>query len=472
MFVCRDRELRELQLRYEGDAFECVIIYGRRRVGKTSLINEFCKDKEVIFFPALKETVQGNLEVLSEAIQEYKDPDATSSITYKSFQDAFQEIGRIADEKRIVFVIDEFPYLAKADDTITSRLQHLIDHHWKNGKMFLIICGSSVSFMEDEVLAYESPLYGRRTGQIRLEPLNYLENAEMNPELDIETKATIYGITGGIPLYTEKLNVQDDIDSALLQNFFNPASYLYEEPENLLRQELREPSVYNSIVKAVADGATKLTEIATKAGIDKSACSTYIKTLINLGIVKKETPAGEKEGNKSIYVIKDNFFRFWYRFVPRNTAAIMTGRIERVYDKAVKQYMHDYMGPIFERMCSEYIQYYMEDLPIELDTLQRWWGADPEKKIAIEIDLIGAPVRENRKQENEYMAVSCKYRNREAKLSDLKDLKEYSRVFNSGAKYHYYIFSAFGFDKDLIEVAAAENVRLITLEEMYNAGPQ
>ena len=137
-----------------------------------------------------------------------------------------------------------------------------------------------------------------------------------------------------------------------------------------------------------------------------------------------------------------------------------------------KQYMHDYMGPIFERMCSEYIQYYMEDLPIELDTLQRWWGADPEKKIAIEIDLIGAPVRENRKQENEYMAVSCKYRNREAKLSDLKDLKEYSRVFNSGAKYHYYIFSAFGFDKDVIEVAAAENVRLITLEEMYNAGPQ
>ena len=468
MFVCRERELKELQSRYEGDSFECMIIYGRRRVGKTALINEFCKDKETIFFPALKETVQGNLEALSEAIQEYKDPDsASSSITYRSFQDAFQEIGRIAENKRIVFVIDEFPYLAKADSTITSRLQHLIDHHWKKGRMFLIICGSSVSFMEDEVLAYESPLYGRRTGQIRLEPLNYLESSKMNPELDAETCALIYGITGGIPLYIDKLNVQKDIDSALLRNFFNPASYLYEEPENLLRQELREPAVYNSIVKAIADGATKLGEIAAKAGIDKSACSTYVKTLINLGIVKKETPAGEKEGSKSLYVIQDNFFRFWYRFVPRNASAIMTGRIERTYEKAVRQYLHAYMGPVFEMMCAEFIRYYMDDLPIELDTLERWWGTDPVRRKAIEIDFIGSPVRENRKMANEYMAVSCKFRNRKASVSDLNDLKEYCSVFDSRAFYYYYVFSAFGFDDALVEVAQTEKVRLVTLEEMY-----
>lgn len=467
MFVCRDRELQELQSRYERGSFECLIIYGRRRVGKTALINEFCKDKDVIFFPALKETVQGNLEAISEAIQTYKDPESISVMTYRSFQDAFQEIGHIAEEERIVFVIDEFPYLAKADKTITSRLQHLIDHSWKDGKMFLIICGSSVSFMEDEVLAYESPLYGRRTGQIHLEPFNYYESSKMNPGLDPETQSLVYGITGGVPLYIEKLNVQNDINQALLHNLFNPASFLYEEPENLLRQELREPSVYNSIVKAVADGATKLGEIAGKAGIDKSACSTYIRTLINLGIVKKETPAKEKEGSKSIYVIQDHFFRFWYRFVPRNTAAIMTGRIVRTYDKAIKPYLHSYMGAVFEKMCMEYIMNYMDDIPIELDTLKCWWGTDPKQKKAIEIDLIGSPVQENKKQSDEFIAVSCKYRNRQASVSDLKDLKDYCAVFNSHAKYHYYMFSAFGFRDDLKEIASDEDVRLIKLEEMY-----
>ncbi|MDO4833713.1 MAG: ATP-binding protein [Bacillota bacterium] len=468
MFVCRDKELEELQYRYDGGKFECMIIYGRRRVGKTALINEFCKDKDVIYYPALKETTQGNLEVLSAAIQEYKDPKAAGNIVYGSFQDAFQEIGRLSEEKRIVFVIDEFPYLAKADQSIASRLQHLIDLSWKNGKMFLILCGSSVSFMEDQVLAYESPLYGRRTGQIKLEPLNYLETSEMNPGLDPETQSLVYGITGGIPLYVEKLDVRSDIDQALLRNLFNPASYLYEEPENLLRQELREPAVYNSVVKAVADGATKLGEIATRAGIDKSSCSTYVKTLMNLGIICKETPANEKEGSKSIYKINDHFFRFWYRFVPRNIAAIQTGRISKIYRTSVKEHLHQYMGTVFEDMCAQYILNYMEELPIELSALKRWWGTDPKEHKAIEIDLIGMPVKENRKRSKEYMAVSCKYRNRPASIADLKELQEYCEVFDSNATYHYYIFSAFGFKEELASLAETEGVKLVSLDDMYH----
>ena len=161
---------------------------------------------------------------------------------------------------------------------------------------------------------------------------------------------------------------------ALLRNLFNPASYLYEEPENLLRQELREPAVYNSVVKAVSDGATKLGEIATRAGIDKSSCSTYVKTLMNLGIICKETPANGKEGSKSIYKINDHFFRFWYRFVPRNIAAIQTGRIAKIYRTSVKEHLHQYMGTVFEDMCAQYILNYMEELPTEISTLKRWWG--------------------------------------------------------------------------------------------------
>ena len=156
----------------------------------------------------MKDTIKGNLETLSAAIQEYQNPGMTERPVYSSFQSALEEIGMIAEKERIVFVIDEYPYLAKSDDSISSRLQHLIDLKWKKGRMFLILCGSSVSFMEDRVLSYESPLYGRRTGQIHLQPMDYRETAAFNPGLDSITNAMIYGITGDIPLYIQQLDVK------------------------------------------------------------------------------------------------------------------------------------------------------------------------------------------------------------------------------------------------------------------------
>lgn len=465
MFFARKKELEELNYRYQNDHFECMIIYGRRRVGKTSLINEFCKDKKVIYFPALKETVQGNLEVLSQAIQTYKDPDALSPVKYDSLQSAFEEIGRIAENERIIFVIDEYPYLAKADPTISSRLQHLIDLHWKNGKMFLILCGSSISFMEDKVLAYESPLYGRRTGQIFLKPMTYKDSAEFTPSLDLQTKAEIYGITGGIPLYIEKLDVKKDLKSALLRNFFNTSSYLFEEPENLLKQELREPAVYNAVIKAVAEGATSLNEISTKTGIQTSTCTTYIHTLVNLGIISKETSFGEKEGRHSIYRITDPFFRFWYRFVPNNMGAVVTGRIERTYDKVIDPYLHDYMGPVFEQMCADYLMMYDDNLPIDLNSIGRWWGTDPKEKKQVEIDLIGSSADTGKQKE--YIAASCKFRNREFTMKDLQELEDYSRIFSDHAIFHYYVFSIGGFKEDVIKTAEKNNIRLVALEDMY-----
>lgn len=465
MFFARKRELEELNYRYQNNHFECMILYGRRRVGKTSLINEFCKDKKVIYFPALKETVQGNLEVLSKAVQTYKDPHAVSSYQYNSFQDAFDEIGRIADEERIIFVIDEYPYLAKADPSISSRLQHLFDLHWKNGKMFLILCGSSISFMEDQVLAYESPLYGRRTGQIFLKPMTYKDSAEFTPSLDLQTNAEVYGITGGIPLYIEKLDVRKDLDSALLRNFFNTSSYLFEEPENLLKQELREPAVYNAVIKAVAEGSTSLNEISTKTGIQTASCTAYIRVLTNLGIITRETPFGEKEGKRSVYRISDPFFRFWYRFVPDNMGAIATGRIQKTYSRVIKPYLHDYMGPVFEQMCSDYLMMYDDNMPIDLNTIGRWWGTDPKEKKQIEIDLIGSSAGAG--SDKEYIAASCKFRNREFTMKDLQELQNYSRVFSDHAVFHYYVFSIGGFKEDVIETAEKENIRLVTLKEMY-----
>ena len=203
----------------------------------------------------------------------------------------------------MVFVFDEDPYLAKAEKSISSRLQHIIDHAWQEGQLYLILCGSSMSFMEYQVLGYESPLYGRRTAQIKVQALTYRETALFHPELSRQDQALLYGITGGIPHYINKLEVENDLDEAILENLFNTSSYLFEETENLLKQELRETAIYNSIISVVAGGASRSNEISTKAGLESGVCAKYLRVLLDLGILKKETPVMEKSGRKTIYLI-------------------------------------------------------------------------------------------------------------------------------------------------------------------------
>lgn len=464
MFYCREQELAKLNRRYTDDQFECVVIYGRRRVGKTAVIKEFCKDKPVIFFSALNATAQENLESLSSAIFEYQHSDLAGSDApvYPSFDAALQEITRLAESQRLIFVIDEYPYLAKAYKSFSSRLQHIIDHTWQNSKLFLILCGSSMSFMEKQVLGYESPLYGRRTAQFKLEALHYREIKAFHPTLSPEQLSLIYGITGGIPHYINKLGVRGDIDAALLENFFEPSAYLFEEPENLLKQELREPALYNSIIAAIAGGASHINEITTKVGIESGKCMKYLTVLLELGILQKETPLTEKPGRKTIYTIKDQFFRFWYRFVPRNMTAISSGRIANVYDRAVKAHLHGHMGLAFEEMCKEYLLYYADNLPIELSDIGQWWGSDKETHKEVQIDIVGCQT-----DSKEYLIGSCKYRNEKIGTDELELLRHYAAVFGKGSKYHYYIFSLGGFTAPLLESGKRGEVTLITLDEMY-----
>lgn len=461
-FYCREEELRKLNKRYHAGDFECIIIYGRRRVGKTTLINEFCKDKPTIFFSALNTTEIENLESLSKSIMNYERPDMDVTPEFKTYDAALDELTALATHERIVFVIDEYPYLAKAKPSISAMLQHIIDHKWNNSKMFLILCGSSMSFMEDQVLGQESPLYGRRTGQFKIAPLDYKESAVFHPDLSNEDNALIYGITGGVPHYINKLGVKESVDEALLDNFFDRSSYLYEEPANLLKQELREPAIYNAIITAIAQGASRINDIALKTGQENSVVSKYLGTLIDLGIVKKETPVTEKIGKKTIYELADNFFRFWYRFVPANMSAIDSGRIQKSYANSIKKNLPDYMGLTFEHMCRDYLLYYEKDLPIELNQVGQWWGTDNKNKKQVQIDIVGTPV-----EGDEYIIGSCKYQNEKIGLDELELIREYAQVFGKGKKYYYYIFSKGGFTEGLIQAKNREEVRLIGLDDLY-----
>ena len=462
MFYCREEELRTMNNRYKKGRFECVVIYGRRRVGKTALINEFCKVKPTVYFSALNASSQENLEALSKAIYTCQNPDSTSTPTYRSYEDALEAITKMAMEKRLVFVIDEYPYLAKAEKSISSRLQHIIDHSWQDSRIYLILCGSSMSFMEYQVLGYESPLYGRRTAQFKIQALTYREITEFHPDLKAADQALLYGVTGGIPHYINKLDVENNLDEALLENLFSTSSYLFEEPENLLKQELREPAIYNSVISAIAAGASRSNEISTKVGLESGVCAKYLKVLLDLGILKKETPITEKPGKKTIYAIDDNFFRFWYRFVPRNMSVISAGRMRLIYEQAVKRFYPDYMGLVFEKMCQEYLLRYAKDLPILLSNLGQWWGTDSKTRREVQIDIVGAPV-----DGNEYLIGSCKYRNEKIGIEELELLRRYAAVFRQNGIFHYYIFSKGGFTPALLEAEMQGEVTLLTLEDLY-----
>lgn len=464
MFYCREEELRIMNRRYEKGRFECIIIYGRRRVGKTALINEFCKGKKTVYFSALNASSQENLEALSKAVYFCKYPEGLRAPVYESYADVLDEITEMAKRDRLIFVIDEYPYLAKAEKSISSRLQHMIDHVWQDTGMYLILCGSSMSFMEYQVLGYESPLYGRCTAQFKIRALTYREITAFYPKLALEDQALLYGITGGIPHYMNKLEAEDDLDEALIENFFQPSGYLFEEPENLLKQELREPAIYNSVISAIAGGSSRANEISAKVGLESGICAKYLRVLLELGILKKETPMTEKSGKKTIYVIDDNFFRFWYRFVPGNMSSINAGRIRLIYEPAIKRFYSDYMGLVFEKMCREYLLRYEEKLPFLLSDAGQWWGTDKKTRTEIQIDIVGTPV-----EGNEYLIGSCKYKNERIGVDELELLRRYAEVFREGAGFHYYIFSKGGFTQPLMELAKQGEVTLLTLEDIYQA---
>lgn len=461
MFVGRERELADLNRRYESGQFEFAVIYGRRRVGKTTLINEFIKDKECILYSATETNSKQNLAELSRSIYAISEDYNSSESSFTNFQAAFETVFKIADNRRIIFVIDEYPYLAGCSKGISSVLQLLIDRYHENSKLFIILCGSSMSFMENQVMGYKSPLYGRRTCQYKIRPFEFDEAKRYYSKFKGEDIATIYGITGGIPLYMSLMNDRLSVEQNIKDNFLTPNAYLYEEPTNLIKQECRDASQYNSIISAIANGASRLSEICTKTDLDTSLATSYINKLIGLGIVKKELPFDATNSRKAIYVLEDSMFIFWYKFVQNNTSVINRGFADIVYKKIEPQ-ITGFMGAVFEEICKQYMWQLLiqERVPIEFTDLGRWWGTDPRTRSQTEIDIIG------KSDTDDYLFGECKWTNEKVDLAVLETLISRSELFNCKNK-HFYLFAKKGFTKGCIEMAnAMGNVTLVCYSDM------
>lgn len=388
-FFAREFELSELERAYKSDKFEFTVIYGRRRVGKTFLIQKYIEDKENIYYMA-GQTGDLNLERLSILVNEKLGLEDYGPV-YKDYFSLFQAIGKLAQDKKLVFVIDEYPYLAESNSGISSIIQNMCDHDWKNTKLHLILCGSSMSFMERQVLSAKSPLYGRRTSQIRLRPFSFFESKEFLKGMDKEDIAVIHAATGGIAEYLSYVDKKISLDENLINMFFKPYSRLFEEPINLLNQEVKSPEVYNQIIYAIANGATKNIEISNRTGISAGNLTSYLNNLIDLEIIKKETPYGKNSGRKTIYRIKDGCFRFYYRYVMRFQSQIIGRGGDKVYKEFVKDDLPNFMGEAFEYICYEFFEKLNNEdrLPGYVHTYGRWWGNNPIERKEEEIDLVG-----------------------------------------------------------------------------------
>lgn len=460
MFIGRKRELNDLKQRYENGKFEFAVIYGRRRVGKTTLINEFVEDKEVIFYTGIEGNQKENLEGLSKSIYSFSQDFAGTSSSFASFQEALETAFKIAEKRRIVFVIDEFPYIVGSYKALSSILQILIDRNKNTSKMFLILCGSSLSFMENQVLGYKSPLFGRRTCQYKIMPFDYFETKDYYNKFSNTDLAVIYGITGGIPLYLSLMNDNLSVEENIKTNFLVPNAYLFEEPTNLIKQECRDPAQYNSIIKAIATGSSRMSEICSKTGLDTGLTTSYLNKLMSLGIVKKEMPFGTNSSRKTIYLLEDSMFRFWYRFIPDNLATINRGLTDMVYKKIAPQ-ITSFMGGVFEEICKQYLweQNRQGKAAVAFTDLGRWWGNDPKNKCEAEIDIIGTS------DDKSALFCECKWTSEKVDTGVLDTLAERSKLF-SFTNIYLYLFAKTGFSKGCLDKATElGNVELVCFEE-------
>lgn len=461
MFYGRGIELEELERRYCQPGFQFPVIYGRRRVGKTRLIQEFLKGKKAIYFVATEQTGDVLLGMASAAVlMQY--PSAYVQ-KFDSWDMLFSYISGISKSERVVFVIDEYPYLARSCPAISSIIQKFIDQSWKETQLYLILCGSSMSFMEHQILGYESPLYGRRTAQLKLNPLRYSDAVRFFPSWSDEEKLYAYGICGGVPQYLRLVSQYGCLRDAVIGEFLTLTGQLREEPSNLMKQELRDPVLYNDILTAIANGTTQPSQIAGKVGKAQTDLSPYLRNLDSLGLVGRHRPVGGDGSRRPVYAIEDNLFRFWYRFMPSCLSLAGMGLSERAYDEFVLPFLPVFFGHVFEDICMQFMQARMRDGHIkELYTdFGHWWGTDPVERKEVEVDLVMAA-------SDSVIAGECKWTSGKAGIAEFERLQRNASLFARGRKIEYVMFSRSGFTEALMDKQDEGLVELHGIKSLMN----
>lgn len=460
MFGRKD-ELAYLNELYESNTFEFLIMYGRRRVGKTTILQEFAMNTNAIFFPAREKNDSLNLEDFSKAIQFHFDHSFIAS--FKSWEDAFEYIGHKVTD-RTAIIIDEFPYIVEENPSVKSLLQHAIDHNFKGKNIFLILCGSSISIMENEIMGRKSPLHDRQTATLKIKPFNYLESSAFFPNYSNLDKILAYGILGGIPRYLEAFDPSKTIEENIASKIIRNGTYLYEEPDNLLKAELRDTNTYNSILSAISSGRNRIIDIADYIHEDRTKVAKYLTILQTLRLVEKRVPCGESpKSKKSIYVIKNNFLKFWFRYeFTNNTYYSILGPKD-----AANEIMNDisnFMGDAFEEICKEYVirQAKQRKLPFIPFYIGKWWGTNPFLKAQDDVDVLVLD-----RTQTKAIFIECKFTSNPMPMEEYTDLLNSTKAFPKIKEQHLCFISKSGFTEPVKKQANLDHAMLLSIDDLF-----
>lgn len=479
MFIGREPELKFLNDKYESEGGQLVVLYGRRRVGKTETLREFCKGKSHIFYSCTQSTDKVQLQKFSKHLLKENIPARNYITEFADWEKAFRAILDLpyGDSKKLI-VIDEFPYMCKGNKSIPSILQNLWDAELRDANVMIVLCGSAMSFIEKELLAEKNPLYGRATGIYKMKEMGFYDAVKFFPEYSPRDKVIAYSVLGGIPHYLRQWNPKLSVAENIKRNILTKGCILYSEVDFLLHQELRETPIYNSIIEAVALGNTTLNNISQKSLVeDTSKTSVYLKNLIELGIVEREFSVDAKtkeqaNGNRGTYRLTDNFFRFWYAFGFANFSQLEDGDVDGVYEYIVEPALHEFASFAFEDVCREFVRELQKKnaLPFRFAKMGRWIGnttvRDTKAESGLrtantEIDLLAID-----RSGKEYLVGECKFKKEPFTYGEYLDTLAKLTPLKEKAKFHYALFSENGFDEKIIADALKDETTLYALEQI------
>ncbi|KAB8288007.1 ATPase [Bifidobacterium ramosum] len=472
MFVGRERELTALGRMWKHEDFQMMVMYGRRRIGKTALLDAFSEDKRTLYFTARQQTSLANLRDFSRVIYAFFGMPA-SLPSFSLWQDAFDFIKeRLAKTSggRVLFVFDEFPYAAASEPSLASTLQIAIDHQLAGTNMMMVLCGSNEGFMESEVLGRKSPLYGRRTGQMRITAFDAFDTALMLPNASPVDVVRYYATFGGTPYYLKQIRPELSYEQNVTELLFDISGLLYEEPLMLMRQELRDPAAYNSVMNAIGAGANRQNDIASRAGLSAaSSVSKYLTVLADLGLVERRVPFGDDSARsrKGLWTIRDPFFAFWYRFVSPHSPEVENGDGDLAAQAEVfGPALDTYVGQIFEDVCRQWLIRANRRglLPFMASRFGKWWGNDPKMRQQTDIDVVAA-----NPESRTVLLGECKWKESLNVAQTIETLRSRANLIPG---YDHRAFALFLKTDELAEIARNRNesdTAAYSIREMFDA---
>ena len=481
MFIGREQELEFLNNKYKSAGGQLVVLYGRRRVGKTETLRQFCKGKPHVFFSCTQTTDKVQLRNFSGRMLKENIPAGRYLSEFGDWESALCSVLELPyGEAKKLLVIDEFPYMCRGNNSIPSILQNLWDGELRDANVMLILCGSAMSFMEKELLAEKNPLYGRATGIYKMKEMGFYDAAKFFPNYSPQDQVLAYAVLGGIPHYLRQWDPQLSVDENIKKNILTKGCILYSEVDFLLHQELRETPIYNSIIEAVALGNTKLNDISQKSLVDDtSKTSVYLRNLIELGIVEREFSVDAKlreqaNANRGTYRLTDNFFRFWYAFGFSNFSQLEDGDVEGVYDYVVKPNLHKFASVAFEDVCREFVRQKQKKnaLPFRYAKMGRWMGKTTVRdekapgglRVAeTEIDLLCID-----REAKQYLVGECKFKKNPFSYAEYLDTLAKLEPLKKDAEFYYALFSESGFEPKVIDCAENKQTQLFSLEQIVH----